>query len=119
MVTITVKFILKRLSLALDLHSSIRNSSRIEIANRHREEDMGKKKIRNRSIYKSDNISKEEILPISSEVLEKSDFGKKNLETELNYYLSSRVFIRVSRMFDKLSSKRINMHFFNSLKCWI
>ena len=61
-------------SLALDLHSSIRNSSRIEIANRHREEDMG---IRNRSIYKSDNISKEEILPISSEVLEKYGIWKE------------------------------------------
>ena len=40
------------------------------------------------------------------------EFGKKNLETDPKYYLSSRVFIRFSRMFDKLSSKRINMDFF-------
>ena len=61
-------------SLALDLHSSIRNSNRKEIAKRHREESLG---IRSRSINRSENISKEDILPISSDVLEKYGIWKE------------------------------------------
>ena len=63
-------------SLALDLHSSIRNSSKIEIDKQRKEKNLGIRR-ESKSVNEIDKIPKEEIIPLSSEVLEKYGVWKK------------------------------------------
>ena len=63
-------------SLALYLHSSIRNSSKIEIDKQRKEKNLGIRR-ESKSVNEIDKIPKEEIIPLSSEVLEKYGVWKK------------------------------------------
>ena len=67
-------------SVALDLHSSIRNASRQEIAKERREECLG---FRYDSVKShAEKIAKEEIMPMSSEVLERYGIWKEKSKSK-------------------------------------
>ena len=65
-------------SLALDLHSSIRNMSRAEVKKKHNDEKLGmtESKVIKEKIVE-EGLCKEDIMPISEELLEKFGFWER------------------------------------------
>lgn len=62
-------------SLALDLHSSVRNMSRAQIKKKHMDEKLGMSEAKGKKEIKpEDELCKEDVMPISEELLEKFGF---------------------------------------------
>lgn len=71
-------------SLALDLHSSIRNCSKSEIKKHNYNQNLGFRE--ESGSFNTDKISKEEIMPMCSEILEKYGLWKERPRSKSPYF---------------------------------